>query len=81
MTETEPTPPSHPFEVTLSPGKTYFWCVCGRSAKQPFCDGGHKGTGLAPRKVTVEAEDTVFLCGCKQTATPPYCDGTHTTLS
>jgi CDGSH-type Zn-finger protein len=80
MSETEPTPPRHPFEVTLQAGKRYFWCVCGRSATQPFCDGAHKGSGLAPQAFRAEADETVFLCGCKQTASPPYCDGTHATL-
>ncbi|MBB4285428.1 CDGSH iron-sulfur domain-containing protein [Roseospira goensis] len=80
MTDTEPTPPRHPFEVTLKAGQRYLWCACGRSATQPFCDGAHKGSGLAPRRFTAEADETVFLCGCKQTADPPFCDGTHTTL-
>jgi CDGSH-type Zn-finger protein len=80
MSETEPTPPRHPFEVTLTAGKSYVWCVCGRSAKQPFCDGAHKGTGLSPRKFTAEADGPVFLCGCKQSANPPFCDGTHNGL-
>ncbi|MGD8817526.1 MAG: CDGSH iron-sulfur domain-containing protein, partial [Acidobacteriota bacterium] len=56
---------------------TYWWCACGRSARQPFCDGSHKGTGLGPVKVVVEEDRTAAFCRCKQTGTPPFCDGTH----
>jgi CDGSH-type Zn-finger protein/mannose-6-phosphate isomerase-like protein (cupin superfamily) len=66
--------------VTLQGGRTYFWCACGRSAHQPFCDGSHKGTGLEPRKFVADADEEVLLCGCKQTATAPFCDGAHTNL-
>jgi len=69
-----------PCLVTLKGGRTYFWCSCGRSANQPFCDGSHKGTGLEPRKVVLAADEEVLLCGCKQTKTPPFCDGAHTNL-
>ncbi len=69
-----------PCLVTLKGGRTYFWCSCGRSANQPFCDGSHKGTGLEPLKVTLAADEEVLLCGCKQTKTPPFCDGAHTNL-
>lgn len=65
--------------VTLAPG-TYWWCTCGRSATQPFCDGSHKGTGFSPSKLVVEQEREVFLCQCKHSQTPPYCDGSHKTL-
>ena len=58
----------------------HWWCACGRSANQPFCDGSHKGPGLGPRKVTLEATKTVALCNCKQTANPPFCDGSHSKL-
>ncbi|KAL9967555.1 hypothetical protein ACROYT_G025806 [Oculina patagonica] len=69
-----------PFQVELIEGKKYFWCKCGLSKKQPFCDGSHKVTKLKPIKF--EAEQTsseIFLCGCKQTGSAPYCDGTHAT--
>lgn len=69
-----------PYKVTLEAGRTYAWCACGRSRKQPFCDGSHKEVGLAP--VTYKAEESreVFLCGCKQTGNRPFCDGTHASL-
>jgi quercetin dioxygenase-like cupin family protein/CDGSH-type Zn-finger protein len=69
-----------PCLVTLKGGRTYFWCTCGRSAKQPFCDGSHKDTGFEPRKVTLATDEEVLLCGCKRTATPPFCDGAHTNV-
>lgn len=57
-----------------------FWCSCGESEKQPYCDGSHarKGTGKRPVPVDVPAPRTVAWCGCKRTGTPPFCDGTHT---
>jgi len=68
-----------PYGVDLAPGD-YWWCACGRSQKQPFCDGSHKGTGLTPRQFHVNAAEKVWLCGCKQSKTKPLCDGTHKTL-
>ncbi len=69
-----------PFPVEVEAGKTYFWCACGRSARQPFCDGSHKGTGLAPLKYEAETDGRVFFCGCKATAGQPLCDGSHSRL-
>ena len=69
-----------PYQVTLEAGKAYFWCTCGRSAKQPFCDGSHKGTGFVPQLYKAEESKTVWLCGCKQTQSSPMCDGTHNGL-
>lgn len=69
-----------PYEVEVEAGRKYFWCACGRSAKQPFCDGSHKGTGLTPVAFTAEKSETLYLCGCKHTQKPPYCDGTHASL-
>lgn len=66
-----------PYPVEVEAGKTYFWCACGRSSKQPFCDGSHKDTGLAPLKWEAEADGRVFFCGCKATAKSPLCDGSH----
>lgn len=69
-----------PFGVTLEAGKSYAWCACGRSAKQPFCDGTHKGSEFRPIVFKAEKDEEVWLCGCKQTKTGPHCDGTHNTL-
>ncbi len=69
-----------PYAIEVETGKKYFWCACGHSKNQPFCDGAHKGTGLAPVAFTAEQSETVYLCGCKHTAKPPYCDGSHTRL-
>ena len=59
---------------------TYFWCACGKSAKQPFCDGSHKGTSFVPLKTVIEADKKVAWCACKNTKNPPFCDGSHTKL-
>jgi CDGSH-type Zn-finger protein len=69
-----------PMPVEVEEGKHYFWCACGKSAKQPFCDGSHKDTGISPVKYTAEASKKVFFCGCKQSAKAPLCDGTHSKL-
>jgi len=69
-----------PCLVTLKGGRTYFWCRCGRSASQPFCDGSHKGTGLEPKKFVAAEDQEVLLCACKRSAGAPFCDGTHTNL-
>ena len=68
-----------PYFVELSPG-TYWWCACGRSTRQPFCDGSHKGTGFEPVKLTLTQTETLALCGCKHTRKPPFCDGSHGAL-
>lgn len=69
-----------PYLVELTAGD-YSWCACGRSKRQPFCDGSHQGTGLAPVKFTIGRErETVWLCGCKRSKRMPFCDGTHNTL-
>lgn len=69
-----------PFETKVEAGKSYWWCACGRSKSQPFCDGSHKGTPFSPVEYKAERSRTVYFCGCKQTATPTMCDGTHSTL-
>ena len=66
-----------PFPVEVEAGKSYFWCACGKSAKQPFCDGSHSGTDFTPVKYDAEKSGKVFFCGCKATANQPMCDGTH----
>lgn len=69
-----------PCIVELESGKEYWWCACGRSKTQPFCDGSHKGTGIEPLAFVEDKGGKRGLCCCKQTATPPYCDGTHKEL-
>jgi CDGSH-type Zn-finger protein len=69
-----------PFPVKVTEGKSYFWCACGRSQNQPFCDGSHKGTGLTPVKHTAERDGKLFFCGCKHSANKPLCDGSHKNL-
>jgi mannose-6-phosphate isomerase-like protein (cupin superfamily)/CDGSH-type Zn-finger protein len=70
-----------PCLVSVQAGRTYYWCACGRSAKQPFCDGSHRGTEFTPVKFVAGPNDEELLfCGCKQTRTAPFCDGAHTNL-
>lgn len=75
-----------PFGVKVEAGKTYYWCSCGLSKTQPFCDGSHTAhnaaneTSFQPVKFVADETRTVWFCGCKQTKAPPYCDGTHTSL-
>ncbi len=68
-----------PFVLEMKPG-TYWWCACGRSSGQPFCDGSHKGTGLGPLKHDVTAEGKVAWCGCKHSKAGCLCDGSHKSL-
>ena len=65
-----------PYAIELEPGD-YFWCACGKSKKQPFCDGSHKGGEFNPIKFTQTEKGKVWLCGCKQSKKKPFCDGTH----
>ncbi|MCP3678679.1 MAG: CDGSH iron-sulfur domain-containing protein [Deltaproteobacteria bacterium] len=69
-----------PALVDLEPGRNYYWCSCGKSKEQPFCDGSHESCDPPPVEFMVKEKGKVALCNCKQTATPPYCDGTHKTL-
>jgi CDGSH-type Zn-finger protein len=71
---------SGPSMQSLEAGKTYYWCACGLSNKQPFCDGSHKETGFRPVSFSVEENSKKALCCCKQTANAPYCDGSHKQL-
>ena len=66
-----------PYAVEIEAGKSYFWCACGESQSQPFCDGSHKGTDFTPLKYEARESKKVFFCGCKQTASQPLCDGSH----
>jgi len=68
-----------PAVLELEPG-TYYWCACGKSASQPFCDGSHEGTVFTPEKLEITETQTVALCQCKCTGTPPFCDGSHAEL-
>jgi len=69
-----------PIEVEVQDGKKYFWCTCGMSAKQPFCDGSHKDSDFTPLEYTAEKDGKVWLCACKQTKGQPFCDGSHKNL-
>jgi CDGSH-type Zn-finger protein/mannose-6-phosphate isomerase-like protein (cupin superfamily) len=69
-----------PFYVELRRDQSLLWCRCGRSRRQPYCDGSHAGTGTMPIRYRALQDEEVLLCGCKQTGTPPFCDGTHNSL-
>lgn len=69
-----------PIPVDVEAGKSYFWCSCGQSANQPFCDGSHKGSGFTPAKFEAEESKRVFFCACKATSNQPLCDGSHKDL-
>lgn len=80
MTETPIIAQKAPYPVEVEEGKSYFWCACGKSAKQPFCDGSHKGSEFSPMKYTAESSKKVFFCGCKTSSKSPLCDGSHKDL-
>ena len=69
-----------PYAVDVEAGRAYFRCACGRSQKQPFCDGAHSGTGIQPTRFKTEQAGTVYFCGCKSSKDGPLCDGTHNSL-
>lgn len=69
-----------PFGVQVEAGKNYFWCACGQSKNQPFCDGSHKGSEFTPVQYKAEATKQVWFCGCKHTKNRPLCDGTHSRI-
>ena len=78
---TEPTiAQKAPFPVDVESGKKYFWCACGKSANQPFCDGSHQDTEFTPVTYEAEQSKTLYFCGCKHTGGAPLCDGSHAKL-
>ena len=72
------TPQKNPYKVKVEKGKTYSWCTCGLSQKQPLCDGSHKKEGkFKSLKFLAEKDKEIYFCGCKMTSNAPFCDGTH----
>lgn len=69
-----------PYDVEVEAGQDYWWCACGKSDDQPFCDGSHRGTGFSPVQYTAEKSEKVWFCGCKKTGDVPQCDGSHNKL-
>jgi len=71
----------NPYKARVEKGKTYFWCACGLSLKQPFCDGSHKKERkFKSLKYLAEESKEMYFCGCKTTKRPPFCDGSHSKL-
>ena len=66
-----------PIIVDVEAGKSYFWCACGKSKTQPFCDGAHADTEITPVQYDASESTTVYFCGCKATKNQPLCDGSH----
>lgn len=69
------------YKVEVEAGKAYWWCACGKSSKQPFCDGSHKGGSFSPMKFEAAESGTVSFCGCKATGNAPRCDGSHKNIA
>jgi CDGSH-type Zn-finger protein len=69
-----------PVVLELEAGTTYWWCICGRSKEQPFCDGSHAGTDFEPVPFEVTETRRYALCRCKYTEDSPFCDGRHKNL-
>ena len=70
-------PQKSPYAVDVEAGKSYWWCACGQSKTQPFCDGSHKGGDFSPVEYKADKSGTAYFCGCKHSAKAPLCDGTH----
>ena len=68
---------NNPIPIKVKGNKVYFWCACGKSANQPFCDGSHKNTNFSPVKLESLKNEKLLFCGCKKTNNPPFCDGSH----
>jgi CDGSH-type Zn-finger protein len=73
-------PQKGPYAIVVEAGKTYWWCACGKSKLQPFCDGSHNGTAFGPIEFRAEQKTTAYFCGCKRSAKKPFCDGAHSKL-
>jgi CDGSH-type Zn-finger protein len=69
-----------PFAIAVEAGKDYYWCSCGKSKSQPFCDGSHKGSPFSPLKYTASENVTIYFCGCKHSKNGALCDGSHKSL-
>ena len=69
-----------PYPIEVVSGKKYFWCACGKSSNQPFCDGSHKDTQFEPLVFEANEDKTLYFCGCKQSENKPFCDGTHNSI-
>ncbi|MCK9285796.1 MAG: CDGSH iron-sulfur domain-containing protein [Rhodocyclaceae bacterium] len=69
-----------PYAVDVEAGKSYYWCACGKSKTQPFCDGSHKGSEFVPTEYKAEKSGTVYFCGCKHSKNGALCDGSHKQL-
>ena len=69
-----------PYMVNVEAGKSYWWCACGQSKKQPYCDGSHKGGPFSPVEYKAKSDAKLAFCGCKRTGAKPLCDGTHSRL-
>ena len=79
--ENPSTPQKSPYKVKVEKGKTYFWCACGISQQQPFCDGSHKKEGkFKSLRYLADENKEMYFCGCKMTNLPPFCDGSHSKL-
>ena len=73
-------PQKNPLPVDVEEGRKYFWCSCGKSDRQPFCDGSHQGTEFLPLSYVAETTRTLYFCACKHTRGAPLCDGSHNSL-
>ena len=73
-------PQKTPLPVDVEEGRKYFWCSCGKSDRQPFCDGSHQGTDFLPLTYMAETTRTLYFCACKHTHDAPLCDGSHNSL-
>lgn len=73
-------PQKMPYRIEVEAGKSYWWCACGKSSTQPFCDGSHRGSGFSPVEYQAEEPVTISFCGCKRSGNKPQCDGTHRTV-